>query len=179
MKPTETYIAKQRKCIKDNFRYAKSWKKDKNLKVRYEALASFIKPYKKTLSVGSGGAEPFIINSSDACDVCSDSGDYLKKLGWKGVFINCFSDDLIYPSRSFDAVVCSEVIEHLPTIQMVLRTIFEINRVGKRWLITTPNKVILDPGHVFFFTLDELKALFAPFKCTIKSKGIHYYISND
>ena len=131
---------------------------------RYEKLKKFCLGSKNILSVGCGPKEPIILGSSHALDLCSISETYLRRAGWEGSFKIGSCTSLPYEDKSFEVVVCSEVIEHLPTFQDVIQTFREVARVGKRWIITTPNSDVIKPAnqnkhHLQFFTLDKIKDL--------------------
>lgn len=147
---------------------------------RYRILKSFVSGSQTILSVGCGPKEPIILNATHAVDITPISGDYLRKGRWKGVFAIGTCDNLGFKDKRFDAVVCSEVIEHLPTIADVIRTFKEIDRVGKRWIITTPNSAKIkpqnqNPAHLQFFTIDKIKEII-PFKAKIYLNDHHIYI---
>jgi len=48
--------------------------------------------------------------------------------------------DLPWPDKYFDAVYCNAVIEHVGDFENQKKMATEIVRVGKRWLVTTPNR---------------------------------------
>jgi 2-polyprenyl-3-methyl-5-hydroxy-6-metoxy-1,4-benzoquinol methylase len=47
---------------------------------------------------------------------------------------------LPFPDKSFDLVLSNAVIEHVGEEREQLRFVSEHDRVGKNWLITTPNR---------------------------------------
>lgn len=57
-------------------------------------------------------------------------------------------EQLPFPAHSFDLIICSEVLEHLPT-DTLERAVKEIERVALRYvIITTPNEEYLPAGFV-------------------------------
>jgi len=149
---------------------------------RYQILKKFCLGAKKILSVGCGPKEPTIIHASHACDITRLSYEYLKKLGWMGQFFISSCDKIGAMDKEFEIVVCSEVIEHLPDFEFVKKTFHEVARVGKRWIITTPNSAVIfpknqNPSHKQFFTLESIKKII-PFPCKIYTNDHHIYMEN-
>ncbi len=57
-----------------------------------------------------------------------------------GRYIQGDAQDLsFFRSQSFDAILCSELIEHVPDAQRVINECFRLLRKGGRLLLTTPN----------------------------------------
>lgn len=82
------------------------------------------------------------------------------------------TDSLTHPDRSFDLVICREVLEHLTVLQ-VRRTVAEICRVTSRFVYVTsrfhpsPSNLLdvttdyeTDPTHVTLMAKDFLRCLF-------------------
>jgi len=151
---------------------------------RYKILKKFCANEKNILSVGCGPKEPIITGASHAVDIVPDSGRLLQLAGWKGEFQVASVIELPFPDKSFNIVVCSEVIEHLPNMQDVIDAIKEVNRVGKKFIITTPNSdaikpEIQNPTHKQFFKLDIIKELvhqYLKVPCKIYTNDHHIYI---
>jgi hypothetical protein len=139
----------------------------------------FSPTYKDVLSVGCGGFEPKWIGATYACDVHELSGQLLKDSGWTGIFLPCSCDHIPYPAKFFRVAICSEVIEHLPTKEIVRATFQELNRVAEHWLVTTPTRDVKEPTHKFIFTEAELKELSSGLDATIEKQGLFFYIHNS
>lgn len=118
---------------------------------RYRMMAEFCRPFKKVLSVGSAGREPIIIKATHAMDVSPVAGELLKEAGWKGKYVVGSCTELPFKDKEFDCGICSEVIEHLPTIEDVEATLNELNRACKSWMVTTPAQPVPEPDHKHFF----------------------------
>jgi len=149
---------------------------------RYQILKKFCAGAEKLLSVGCGPREPIILNASHAVDISIQSYHLLKKNGWKGDFYCATSDGLPFADKFFDVVVCSEVIEHLPDLDIVRRTFLEVNRIAKRWIITTPNSAICipkhqNPAHRQFFNPDSIKEVI-PFDVKLYTNDHHIYMES-
>jgi len=183
MELTKKYIAEQISCIKENYKTHKFWEGSNRIKDRYLTLRKFCEGAKNILCIGSGGVEPIVIGATHAVDVDILSGDMLRKQGWKGSFYVGSCDNLASgwssKGKMFDVAVCSEVIEHLPDLEDVKKTFQEINRVAKKWIVTTPHIKINDPGHKRVFNIKLLTECTAGLKVKITKKDIYWYISND
>lgn len=179
---TPEYLAEQEDCIERNFKgYCQNIHDPATLD-RFKTISHFIQDYSPThklqLSVGSGGFEPNYLQSTYACDVSAASHMLLKTLGWTGVFFVCSCDHIPYPIQHFDVAICTEVIEHLPTKEIVRATFLELNRVAKHFIVTTPTRDVKEPTHKFIFTEDELSELSAGTNAIIEKKGLFFYIHN-
>jgi len=177
---TSEYLAEQKDCIERNFNgYERNINDPVTLK-RLQNLISFYMNFApdrcKTISIGSGGFEAHYIGSTHACDVDSISYTLLKSLGWDGIFIVCSCDKIPYDNRYFKAAVCSEVIEHLPSKEIVRATFLELDRVAQHWLVTTPTRDVKEPTHKFIFTEQDLRELTAGLNVQIEKQGLFFYI---
>ena len=118
---------------------------------------------KTVLSIGCGPKEPIGIGATHACDIAFNAQRFLEGSQWKGEFKQCSCDDLPYADKQFDFVVCSEVIEHLPEEADIMRTFQEVDRVGKRWLLTTPwitrKQGNTEKTHRHFLNEEEIKRI--------------------
>jgi len=68
--------------------------------------------------------------------------------------------DLLRATRRkrFDSVVCSEVIEHVEDDQALFNGLLSITK--KVLVITTPNRKVIDPGHLRIYAANMLMNLF-------------------
>jgi len=138
------------------------WQKRADV-LRFEQINGLKRNAKLILSVGCGPKEPIAIGATHACDIALSAEKYLRAQGWTGEFKQCSCDKLPYPDKFFDFAVMSEVIEHLPTLEDCRNAILELNRVSKRWLITTPwvnrDQGNREPTHKHFFDEKSIHAL--------------------
>jgi len=176
MELQKEYIQQQEDVIRRNFGarllYIKS--------ARFRAIQAFCAHFKHILSVGCGTYEPLAIGATHALDVSSLSHEYLKQLGWHGVFEVGSCDALPWQSKFFDVAVCSEVIEHLPDLDIVHHAVQELERVAHNWILTTPCNPLgpknTEPDHKRAFTEQELRDLCPKEKVKIFKDEIFYYV---
>lgn len=176
MELTKEYLDEQEDCIKRNYDVHISWGNNPHIRERYMFLREFCRSYKTILDVGSGGVEPLAIGATHALDVHLVARDFLKQNGWKGQFFIGSCDDLPFNEDAFDVAVCSEVIEHLPNLEIVKNTFWELDRVAKRWIVTTPNIDVKEKTHKFLFTKEDLLKLTKDLDVRIIKKGIFWYV---
>lgn len=79
--------------------------------------------------------------------------------------------------RTFDSVVCSEVIEHVPEDALFIQGLVKLAR--RRIVVTTPNVRVKDPGHLRCHTTESLNKLFAGHRFRILSEGRFFYVVID
>jgi len=176
MNLTKEYLAEQEDTIRRNYDVHISWGNNPHIRDRYMFLKDFCKGANTILDVGCGGVEAWAIGATHACDVHPVAEELLKKNGWDGKFFIASCDDLKVPSQSFDVAVCSEVIEHLPNLEIIKKTFQELSRVARRWIVSTPAVDVKEPTHRFIFTLEDLKKLTEGLDVQIIKRDIFYYV---
>jgi 2-polyprenyl-3-methyl-5-hydroxy-6-metoxy-1,4-benzoquinol methylase len=70
-------------------------------------------------------------------DILARPEDLSRRVGWHQQDLN---DDLPQFAEYFDAVVCSEVIEHLENPRATFRTIARLLKPGGKFILTMPNQ---------------------------------------
>lgn len=155
--------------------HANYWKEP-----RYQIIKEFCKDSKDIISVGCGPKEPLIIGATTATDITPLAEKHLRSAGWKGKFVVCNPYDIPFAPKSFDIAVCSEVIEHLEEPDQIRKTFDEIDRISKRWIITTPNSDVIKPAnqnktHKWFFNPQSIR-LVAPKGIEIFTNDHHIYM---
>lgn len=134
----------------------------------------------KIISLGSGPYEPVRINANYALDIAPNARKYLKEVGFKGKFILADCKEIPNKDKFYDVGVCSEVLEHLLTMDDVMQVIREVERTCKMWIFTTPCNPLgarnTEPTHKRFLGQDILKKLFKDYKVFITKDKIYYYI---
>lgn len=183
MELTKKYIAECEDNVYRLFKQIDGDRKSQRVQDRSKIIKDFCKGAKKILSVGCGPFEPIDINATHAIDVAINSRDYLREQGWKGSFFLGSCDNLMHTSGfhspKFDVAVCSEVIEHLPDLEIVKKTFQEVNRVARRWIFTCPDWIGTEPTHKRAFTEKMLKKVTEGLKIKIQHLGRYFYITHD
>jgi len=179
MELTEKYKQEQEDTIKRNFQYRRNYISSP----RFYTLAAFCEPFKAILSVGCGSYEPILIKATMAVDVSPLASFFLKRLGFSHSFLTASCDNLPLPDKSFDVAVCSEVIEHLPDLETIQKTFYELDRVAHNWVVTTPCNPIgplnTEPTHKRAFTFAELEELISFTQAKIYKDNQFYWVVKD
>jgi 2-polyprenyl-3-methyl-5-hydroxy-6-metoxy-1,4-benzoquinol methylase len=81
-------------------------------------------------------------------DIMNRPEDIPAHVGWHQQDLN---DELSCSPGSFDAVVCSEVIEHLENPRFVFRSVFTVLRPGGNLILTMPNQESVRSFLTFIF----------------------------
>jgi len=176
---TPEYLAENKDCVYRNYKQIGGDRKSIRVQHRIKNLKDFCQNAKTILSVGCGAYEPIDLNATHACDIVIDSKNYLRQLGWKGYFLIASCDELPYPDKSTDVAVCSEVIEHLPNLEIVKKAFQEINRVAKRWIVTCPDVLGTEPTHKRVFDEKMLRDATDGLKVEIKHDAGYWYVIHD
>ena len=73
----------------------------------------------------------------------------------------------------FDSVLCSEVIEHVKDDQALINGLISITK--NVLVITTPNGLVDDPGHLRVYTEESLSKFFNGYNFEIIKEGTFFY----
>ncbi len=155
-----------------------SGRKEKSDRYRYKIFLSWIKPGTKVLDVGCGdGYLGALLKEKNHCDVtCLDISEpalkMAKERGLKTVMAD-IQDSLPFQDGSFDYVIATEVVEHIPFSEALLE---EIKRVSRKYLIISipniafwkyrlqllqgrfPKQWVLQPfEHLHFWSVSDFK----------------------
>lgn len=147
---------------------------------RYQILKKFCEGSNNIISIGCGVKEPIIIGATTATDITPLAEKHLRSAGWKGKFVICKPYEIPFGPKEFDIAVCSEVIEHLEEVDQIRKTFEEIDRISKKWIITTPNSKVIapanqNPTHKWFFD-DQSIRLIVPKGVQISFNDHHIYL---
>lgn len=139
------------------------------------------------LDVGSGRGRllwPMAFNLPDTEICCVDTCDWrvevINAVNSGGVKRICaFCEDITesnFFSGTYDVVVASEVIEHIPDAQ---KAVSEMLRITKQYFIATvPSKPDENPDHIHYFTSDDFQKLLDNSGCDI-GKIVFDYVQNS
>lgn len=131
---------------------------------RRKILKSFCRKFNRIIDVGCGSYElPSMKETEESVgiDLRLSALKDNKNVDFKGDLVQADCRFLPFQGKCFDGAICSEVIEHLDSLESVRRAIRELKRVAHSVIITTPNCVLgfkwRDPGHKLFLTSKSLK----------------------
>lgn len=115
-----------------------------------EEQTALLQPDARVLDAGAGKrpyAMVFKQHRYESCDM--PGGFYVHKHDFE-----CWLDDIPQPENSYDAVVLTQVLEHVPDPQAVLRELARILKPGGKLLLSVPLNSPLhgEPWHFFQFT---------------------------
>lgn len=176
MKLTKEYLAECDDCVFRNFNQIDGDRKTDRVVERIRIINDFCHNAFRILSVGCGAHEPIDIKAAYAIDVSENSRAYLSQQGWKGEFTIASCDDLPYEAKEMDVAVCSEVIEHLPDLDIVKKTFQELKRVAKKFITTCPDWLGSEPTHKRAFDLKMLEEVTQGINVEIKHIGRYWYV---
>lgn len=143
---------------------------------RIRVLTAFAQRYDTVLNVGSGGYLPLLVKTTHAIDVSTLAEQLLRKYNWKGPFTVASCTELPFECNSFNCGICSEVIEHLPSISDVEDTLNELDRVCKEWIISTPCIEDPNPDHKRLFTEEQISEYAARYDAKFMRYSLWWFI---
>lgn len=112
-------------------------------------------PGMKVLEVGSGGGHVLRLFPQAKLTAVDVSSKFLETArenlkGYDCEFIKGELDKLGLPEASFDRIVCTEVLEHIPDFTPVLSEIARLLKPTGRAVITVPNDPLINAGKKAF-----------------------------
>ncbi len=145
------------------------------VRARYDAVLSTLEDVRdqRLLDIGGGdgalsyllarrGARPIIVDT--AREALRFAQEEFARRGLETLTVEASAYTLPFPIETFDAVVCSDVIEHVRSPERLLAEAARVLRPGGRFVLTTPLRVSeepLDRSHVREFFPGELANLLA------------------
>ncbi len=177
--------------------YARYWINTKNirngdLKIRRlkRILSSFLKhaPGKDFLDIGCNtgfGVEAArrLGYRASGVDVSAEAIEIARGLYPENRFVDGTSQNFATRGEQFDAILCREVIEHMPEVHSFMASLKSLMRVGGVLWLTTPDaghfrvpknfptwKEVIPPEHISFFNRASLERLFREYDIEIVHK---------
>jgi ubiquinone/menaquinone biosynthesis C-methylase UbiE len=108
------------------------------------------KPGERVLDIGCGNARDIariaergseIVGVDISAGMVAAAKQELKRMEISGITLQVGdATSLDFPDGSFDKILCSEVIEHIPDASRALREMLRVLRPGGRLVLSTPNK---------------------------------------
>jgi 2-polyprenyl-3-methyl-5-hydroxy-6-metoxy-1,4-benzoquinol methylase len=99
-----------------------------------------------------------------------------KKFGSKKLrFEVADGQHLKFKENSFDVVVCAQVYEHVPDVNMLINEIYRVLKPGGICYFSANNRFILKEPHYRLYFLSWLPRRLADIYMRLAGKGDHYY----
>jgi ubiquinone/menaquinone biosynthesis C-methylase UbiE len=109
-----------------------------------------VKPGERVLDIGCGNARDItrvtecgghVVGVDISAGMVAAAKQELERMGMSGIKLQVGdATSLDFPDASFDKVLCSEVIEHIPDALQALREMRRVLRPGGCLVLSTPNK---------------------------------------
>jgi SAM-dependent methyltransferase len=168
--------------------YAKYWINEKNIRngdKKIRKLKRILRPVlrkapgKSFLDVGCNtgfGVEAARRLGFDASgiDLSAEAIEIAQRLYPENRFITGTAQEFSCRGESFDAVLCREVIEHMPEVHSFMAALRSLMKIGAVLWLTTPDadhfrvpknfpqwKEVIPPEHISYFNLKSLRRLFS------------------
>ncbi len=156
--------------------FQRSWQRR-----RYHALVEMVREFPRVLDVGCGSSQVLEgLPQADGCDIRLNKLRH--KRGRSGGLVRASVFDLPFRTEAYDAVIFSQVIEHLPRDPRILQEIVRVVRPGGVVVVGTPDYATwwttiekiygaVHPGgyadeHITHYTFDSLKQEVESLGCT-------------
>jgi len=110
-------------------------------------VGAWASQFGEVLNVGCGGFMPLLVKTTHALDITPVAERLLRKNGWTGPFTLGSVTELPFHAGQFEAGICCEVVEHLETPLHVEQAFYEMDRVCRAWLVSTPCVKTGEPTH--------------------------------
>ncbi|MCJ7718222.1 MAG: class I SAM-dependent methyltransferase, partial [Anaerolineales bacterium] len=168
--------------------YAKYWINEKNIRNgnrKIRKLKGILRPVfrkvpgKSFLDVGCNtgfGVEAArrLGFQASGIDLSAEAIEIAQRLYPENSFVAGTAQEFAEGGDSFDAILCREVIEHMPEVHSFMTALRSLMKIGGVLWLTTPDaghfrvphdfprwKEVIPPEHVSFFNLTSLKRLFS------------------
>jgi SAM-dependent methyltransferase len=112
-------------------------------------------------------------SDSSGIDLSAEAIEIAQGLYPKNRFVTGTAQEFANRGESFDAILCREVIEHMPEVHSFMAALRSLMKIGGVLWLTTPDaghfrvpknfpqwKEVIPPEHVSYFNLKSLRRLF-------------------
>lgn len=120
--------------------------------------------------------------SAFGCDVFYEGGDYLETIDGSlfdsGIIKKMDDNNIPFEDKSFDIVVNTQVMEHVPDLEIVLAEIYRVLRPGGAVLSLFPDKGVWREGHCgipFLHWFPKRSKLRVYYAALLRSVGLGYF----
>lgn len=132
----------------ERFWTPEAWARDKWVK----AQAAQLSAGSRVLDAGAGSSKyrPFFAHCRyETQDFCQYQGDLVKYV--KPIDYVCEITQIPLPDQSLDAILCTEVLEHVPDPMAVVREFGRLLKPGGKLFLTTPlgTRLHMEPYHYY------------------------------
>lgn len=177
--------------------YAKYWINEKNIRNgdrKIRKLKRILRPVlrkapgKSFLDIGCNtgfGVEAArrLGFQSSGIDLSGEAIEIAQRLYPENRFVTGTAQEFENGGEKFDAVLCREVIEHMPEVHSFMAALSSLMKIGGVLWLTTPDaghfrvpkdfsawKEVIPPEHVSFFNLNSLRRLLTGYGIEILSR---------
>ena len=181
--------------------YAKYWINEKNIRngdKKIRKLKRILRPVfrrapgKTFLDVGCNtgfGVEAArrLGYQASGIDLSGEAIEIAERLYPENRFIAGTAQEFAKGGETFDAILCREVIEHMPEIHSFMAALRSLMKVGGVLWLTTPDaghfrvpkdfpqwKEVIPPEHVSYFNLNSLRRLFSGYGIEILRRNYEW-----
>jgi SAM-dependent methyltransferase len=118
-------------------------------------------------------------------DLSDEAIDIAARLYPQNRFVKGTAQAFAQEGRQYDAILCREVIEHMPEVHSFMTALRDLMKIGGVLWLTTPDaghfrvpkdfpawKEVIPPEHVSFFNIESLRRLFREYDLEIVSKQL-------
>ncbi|SDI94140.1 Methyltransferase domain-containing protein [Frankineae bacterium MT45] len=143
----------------------------------YRDLKRELRTYRgAVLDVGCGQSPyRFLLSKSKVQYAGIDIADADDKFGYDNPDVTYFNGvDIPFPDSTFNGIICTEVLEHVQTYQLLVDEIWRVMRPGAQGVFTIPwsARYHYIPNDFFRYTPSSLEIIFAKFNgVTISERG--------
>ena len=179
--------------------YARYWLNEKNIRngdLKVRRLKRILRPFlrhapgKRFLDIGCNtgfGVEAArrLGCSASGVDVSGEAIEIAQRLYPQNRFVAGTAQSFAAHGEAFDAILCREVIEHMPEVHSFMAALRSLLKVGGVLWLTTPDaghfrvpkdfpewKEVIPPEHISFYNIVSLRRLLRGYGMEIEKKQL-------